>query len=145
MQPLNEHAPSFKQHGTGQNSMNLNNIFFGMALLAGTALPAHAGNVGVGVVIDINQPGVYGRVELGNRPPPPVYYPQPVIIVPPPVYVTQQPTYVAPAPVYMKVPPGHQKKWAKHCYRYNACNQPVYFVQYEERRGKGHKNHGHRD
>ena len=29
----------------------------------------------------------------------------------------------------MYVPPGHAKNWAKHCGRYNACGQPVYFVQ----------------
>ena len=45
-------------------------------------------------------------------------------------------------PVYLYVPPGHQKNWRKHCGRYNACGQPVYFVQerwirdrYDERRG----------
>ena len=26
-------------------------------------------------------------------------------------------------------PPGHAKKWSKHCSAYNACNRPVYFVQ----------------
>jgi hypothetical protein len=31
--------------------------------------------------------------------------------------------------VYLYVPPGHQKNWAKHCARYAACGQPVYFVQ----------------
>jgi hypothetical protein len=33
--------------------------------------------------------------------------------------------------VYLYVPPGHQKNWAKFCGRYNACGQPVYFVQDE--------------
>ena len=32
-------------------------------------------------------------------------------------------------PLYLYVPPGHQKHWAKHCARYNACGHPVYFVQ----------------
>ena len=27
------------------------------------------------------------------------------------------------------MPPGHQKNWRKFCGRYNACGQPVYFVQ----------------
>ena len=76
----------------------------------------------VGVSIDINQPGVYGRVILGNYPPPVLVSPQPVIIV-------QQPVAVVRQPIYLYVPPGHQKNWGKHCGRYNACGQPVYFVQ----------------
>jgi hypothetical protein len=94
-------------------------------------------NVSIGGII---QPGVYGRVEIGTRPPPPVYYPQPVVIVPAPVAVVQQ-------PIYMHVPPGHAKKWSKHCYKYNACNQPVYFVKNEynddDDHGKKHKGRGH--
>lgn len=76
----------------------------------------------VGVSIDINQPGVYGRIDIGNRPPPIVVNQQPVIII-------QQPVAVVRQPIYLYVPPGHQKKWSKHCSRYNACGQPVYFVQ----------------
>ncbi|MGL4575290.1 MAG: hypothetical protein ACRCV9_10930 [Burkholderiaceae bacterium] len=99
----------------------------GFSVLAGTA--AAQTNIGVGVTVDINQPGVYGRVTIGNVPPP-VVYPQPVIITPRPIVVQQQ-------PIYMKVPPGHAKKWSKHCHKYSACNQPVYFVQTAEYSGKG--------
>lgn len=67
-------------------------------------------------------PGVYGRIEIGNAPPPPLLYAQPVIIQRAPVYVQQQ-------PLYLHVPPGHAKKWSKHCARYNACNRQVYFVK----------------
>lgn len=80
-------------------------------------------------------PGVYGRIEIGNAPPPPLLYTQPVIIQRAPVYVQQQ-------PLYLHVPPGHAKKWSKHCARYNACNRPVYFVRvqgddrYEQRRAR---------
>ena len=77
------------------------------------------------------KPGVYGRVEFGNAPPPPVVYAQPVVIV-------HQPRPVQ--PVYLHVPPGHAKKWSKHCHKYNACNRPVYFVksvEYEPDYGKG--------
>ena len=76
----------------------------------------------VGVSIGINQPGVYGRIDIGNYPPPVLVYPQPVIITTAPVVVQRQ-------PIYLYVPPGHQKKWGKHCARYNACGQPVYFVK----------------
>ncbi|MES2399609.1 MAG: hypothetical protein V4573_06455 [Pseudomonadota bacterium] len=91
-------------------------------------------------------PGVYGRIEFGTAPPPPVIYQQPVIIQRPAVMV-QQP------PLYLHVPPGHAKKWSKHCAQYNACGQPVYFVkvagddrfereQYREKHKDKHKGKG---
>ncbi len=67
-------------------------------------------------------PGVYGRIEIGNAPPPPLIYAQPIVVYRPPVVVQQQ-------PLYLHVPPGHAKKWSKHCDKYNACGQPVYFVK----------------
>lgn len=67
-------------------------------------------------------PGVYGRINIGNAPPPPLIYAEPVLIHRPAVVVPR-------APIYLYVPPGHAKHWGKHCARYNACNQPVYFVQ----------------
>ena len=97
----------------------------------------------VGVSVGINQPGVYGRIDIGNYPPPVLVYPQPVIIAPPPVMVQRQ-------PIYLYVPPGHQKKWGKHCARYNACGQPVYFVQeqwvrerYQQAHPQWHGGDGH--
>ena len=74
--------------------------------------------------ISINKPGVYGRIDIGQQPPPPVQlvYPQPVVIAPTPVAVVQQ-------PIYLRVPPGHSKNWGRYCGRYNACGQRVYFVQ----------------
>lgn len=76
----------------------------------------------VGVSIGINQPGVYGRVDIGNYPQPALVYAEPVIVAPPRVVVQRE-------PVYLYVPPGHQKQWRRYCGRYNACGQPVYFVQ----------------
>ena len=122
-----------------------------IALLAATAAfvataPASAADVGVSV--SVNQPGLYGRIDIGHVPVAPVLvYPQPTVIVQTPVAVQRQ-------PIYMHVPPGHAKNWAKHCGRYNACGQPVYFVQenwYQEQyavrehgggppHGKGHGN-----
>jgi hypothetical protein len=93
------------------------------SLLALAALaPAQARDVDVGVSISIGQPGFYGRIDIGDFPPPVVVYPQPVIIQPAPVAVWRQ-------PIYLHVPPGHAKDWARYCHRYAACNQPVYFVQ----------------
>jgi hypothetical protein len=69
-------------------------------------------------------PGVYGRVEFGTAPPPPVLHAKPVIIA--------RPSGPPPGPVYLHVPPGHAKHWSKHCKKYNACGVPVYFVKSEE-------------
>ena len=88
----------------------------------------------VGVSIGINQPGVYGRIDIGNVPPPPLVYARPIIIAPPPMVVRQE-------PVYLYAPPGHQKNWAKHCARYSACGQPVYFVQERWVRERYEANH----
>ena len=85
-------------------------------------LPAHAGT-DVGVSIGINQPGLYGRIDIGSVSAQPVLvYPRPVVIVASPVAAVQR-------PIYLHVPPGHAKDWRKHCNYYGACGQPVYFVQ----------------
>ena len=111
------------------------------AILVLALSSAHASDVNVGVTVagEIS-PGVYGRVNIGNTPPP-VVYQQPVVIV-------RQPRPVA--PIYMNVPPGHAKKWSKHCHKYNACAQPVYFVKSAEygghdrgRGGRGGRDDGH--
>lgn len=111
-----------------------------VVLLAQGIASAHAGDVNVGVSISGQiQPGVYGRIDIGNAAPPPVVYAQPVLIVPQP-----RPVYVE--PLYLHVPPGHARNWAKHCHRYNACGQPVYFVrsnEYERDSYYGHGNHDH--
>jgi hypothetical protein len=109
-------------------------------VLASTAQAGANVNVIVGGEIS---PGVYGRIELGSAPPPPVYYPQPVVIV-------RQPRAVVVEPIYLHVPPGHAKRWGRYCSRYNACGRPVYFVRSAEyepgyrperrdnKRGRGH-------
>lgn len=101
---------------------------FSALLLATSATAAN-----VGVSVSINQPGFYGRVDVGHQPPP-VYYPQPIIIQPTPVAVYQR-------PIYLRVPPGHERNWGKHCHRYNACGQPVYFVKDRDHHphAKGHQ------
>ena len=51
-------------------------------LLLGQLVPAFAADVDVRVIISSDvRPGVYGRVEFGGAPPPPVVYTQPRIIV----------------------------------------------------------------
>ena len=89
-------------------------------LLLAAAAATQATDVDVGVSIGINQPGVYGRIDIGR-------FPQPQLIVQRPVLVVQQ--QVRPAPIYLRVPPGHRQNWRKHCRAYGACGTPVYFVQ----------------
>ena len=94
---------------------------FAFALVAGFAGAALAQT---SVSIGINQPGVYGRINIGNVPPPALVLPQPVIIQRPQVVYER-------SPIYLYVPPAHQQNWRQYCGRYNACGQPVYFVRDE--------------
>ena len=80
--------------------------------------PALAADVGVS--INVGQPGFYGQIDIGNYPRPQLIYRQPVII---------EPVRTIRAPIYLHVPPGHAKNWSKHCRKYNACGERVYFVQ----------------
>ena len=110
------------------------------ATVASITTPALAADVGVSV--QVGEPGFYGRIDIGNFPQPRVIYPQPVVIQPAPVGVVHQ-------PIYLRVPPGHAKNWRKYCRKYDACGQPVYFVEdrwykneyvprYRESHGGGH-------
>ena len=108
-----------------------------IALTLGALAPAFA-QTSLGVSIGVNQPGVYGRIDIGNFPQPQLVYAQPILIAPPVRYVQQQ-------PIYLYVPPGHQKNWGKHCGRYNACGQPVYFVKEEWVRERYDEDHRGRD
>lgn len=92
--------------------------------LSACALTPVMGQTQLGVSIGISQPGVYGRIDIGSAPPPHVVSPQPIVIVPSPIAMHRQ-------PIYLYLAPGHQRHWAKYCARYQACGQPVYFVQEE--------------
>ena len=93
-----------------------------LAATLGMIVPFAAGAADVGVSIQFSQPGLYGRVDLGQYPQPQVIMSQPALVVPPP------PAAPPPEPVYLWVPPGHRKHWEKHCHEYHACGHPVYFV-----------------
>lgn len=88
------------------------------ALLALAMTPLFAADAGVSV--SIGQPGFYGRIDIGDYPPPQLIYHQPRYV---------QRVAVEREPIYLRVPPGHAKNWRKHCYRYDACGERVYFVQ----------------
>ncbi len=89
-------------------------------LFAAASIPALGADVGVSVTI--GQPGFYGRIDIGGFPAPQLVYAEPIVIQRIPVGVVRQ-------PVYLRVPPGHARNWSKHCGKYSACGQPVYFVQ----------------
>lgn len=74
----------------------------------------------VGMSINVGQPGFYGQIDIGGYPPPPVIYHQPRVGY----YVPEDRP-----PLYLHVPPGHAKHWSRHCGKYNACNERVYFVK----------------
>ena len=92
-------------------------LFLAAALVAVSA-PLLAADVGVSV--SIGQPGFYGRIDIGDYPQPQVIYRRPVMIE---RVALEQP------PIYLRVPPGHAKNWRKHCHKYNACGERVFFVQ----------------
>ena len=100
-----------------------------IARIAGAVLLAGAG-AGAALAQDVRisvsgevAPGVYGRVDIGTGPRPPLVSEHPVVVVR---------RARAPGPIYLHVPPGHAKNWAKHCKKYDACSRPVYFVKSAE-------------
>ena len=93
-----------------------------LTLAAAAFAAATSADAQVSASIGINQPGVYGRIRIGEVPPPALYRTEPVVVYQPRVVVQQQ-------PVYLYVPPVHQQNWRRYCGRYRACGQPVYFVR----------------
>jgi hypothetical protein len=83
------------------------------------ALAGAMAQTNVGISIGVNQPGVYGQINIGNSPPPTVINQRPIVI-------TQSQHR---EPLYVYVPPEHQRHWERHCHEYNGCDRPVYFVR----------------
>jgi len=108
--------------GTAMNSRFRTALALAAAVSLGPAFAPAASAAEVGVSVQVGQPGFYGRIDIGNVARPVLVYPEPILVQPAPVAVVRQ-------PIYLHVPPGHAKNWAKHCNRYAACGQPVYFVQ----------------
>jgi len=91
------------------------------AIAAATvSLAAPAAAADVGVSISVGQPGFYGRLDIGDYPPPQLIYRRPMVIEQVPM---NRP------PIYLRVPPGHAKHWSKNCHKYDACGERVYFVK----------------
>ena len=100
----------------------MKNILIAAALLAATltsfTTPTRAANIDVS--INIGQPGYYGPLDIVDFGRPQVIYREPRII---------ERVSVQREPIYLHVPRGHAKNWRKHCGKYNACGERVYFVQ----------------
>lgn len=114
-------------------------LFLAAAFTLAAASPALAADVGVS--ISIGDPNFYGRIDIGDYPRPRLIYSEPRVIY----------REAARAPIYLHVPPGHAKNWRKHCGKYDACGERVYFVQdswynqvyvprYQERHGDRRSN-----
>ena len=99
----------------------MRHLLLAAAVAAATAVPfATPARADVGVSINLGEPGFYGRLDIGDFPPPQVIYRQPIAIEQVPV---ERP------PVYLRVPPEHVRHWDRYCYEYHACRERVYFVQ----------------
>ncbi len=104
--------------------------------------PALAADVGVS--ISLGQPGFFGQIDIGDFPQPRVIFREPIII--------KRGIPMDRPPVYLRVPPGHAKKWRKHCHEYNACGERVLFVhddwyehEYVPRYREKHHERRHKD
>lgn len=93
----------------------------GLVALPLTSLPA-AATADVGLSVSIGQPGFYGRIDIGDYPPPRLVYRQPVM-------VERGRMDAGRDPVYLRVPASHRRNWSRNCRRYDACGEQVYFVQ----------------
>lgn len=92
-------------------------LFIAAVFSLAAVAPALAADVGVS--ISIGDPGFYGRIDIGDYPQPRLIYREPRVIY----------REAAREPIYLRVPPGHAKNWRKHCRKYDACGERVYFVQ----------------
>lgn len=90
------------------------------ALIATATIATPVLAADVGVSVSIGQPGFYGRLDIGGYPQPQVIYRQPMVV---------QRAAMHRQPIYLRVPPSHAKHWSKHCRKYNACGERVYFVK----------------
>lgn len=99
----------------------MKSVLLAAAAFLATA-PAWAADVGT--LGGLGEPDPYGQIEIdaGNFPHPQVLFPKPVVI-------RQVDVGEAGTPVYMHVPEEHAKNWRKHCQKYNACDQRVFFVE----------------
>src|ERR1700756_4959515 len=95
-------APPPRRTAWGYEKESVMKTAYFLAIATAAALGATAAHADVDISVAIQgeiAPGVYGRVDLNGRPPPPLVYAQPVIIERPPPHV------VVAEPLYLHVPP----------------------------------------
>ena len=109
-------------------------IALGAAVLGACALSS--AQAATNVYVQVGQPA-YGRIAIAE----PV--PQAAWVNQQPVIIQQQPVAIQRQPIYLYVPPAHSNNWARYCGRYNACGQPVIFVQDRWVRDHQPVRHGH--
>ncbi|HVY04636.1 MAG TPA: hypothetical protein VHB46_01545 [Burkholderiales bacterium] len=114
-------APSIEGEFSANWSLIMKRLLCAVASIASAAtFPAVAATIGLSV--QVGEPGFFGRIDIGDAPPPQLIYPQPVVIHAPPVELERE-------PIYLHVPPEQARNWWKYCRQYNACGERVYFVQ----------------
>ncbi len=69
--------------------------------------------------MSVGEPGFYGRVDIGGY--------QPQVIYRQPMVIEREARYRT--PVYLHVPTYQARHWGRYCSAYDACGEPVYFVQ----------------
>ncbi|SPE25878.1 conserved exported hypothetical protein [Burkholderiales bacterium] len=106
--------------------MRLQRLLVPWLALCSAAAISGAQAADVGVAIGFSEPGVYGRIDIGQYPQPQLILSTPIIAEPPPV-----PARIPVEPLYLWVPPEHQQHWNKYCHQYHACGYPVYFVHHD--------------
>jgi hypothetical protein len=94
-------------------------VVMALGLSLGSATPAMAD---VGVSINIGEPNFFGRIDIGDAPPPVLRAQRPVII-------ERGPPGAPVEPIYLHVPLSESRNWRNYCGHYDACGRPVYFVQ----------------
>lgn len=72
-------------------------------------------------VVVVGQPGYYGTLDINGYPDPQYYNARPVVIT--------RSAGMTNEPMYLRVPQDQRLHWAANCDAYDACGQPVYFVQ----------------
>jgi hypothetical protein len=109
------------QHGsTFSHGCSLERFLVVAAFALGPPLITTALAADTGLSVSTSQPSFFGRLDIGDYPPPQVIDPQPIAIESVP---NDRP------PIYLRVPPAHAKYWRKHCRQYQACGERVLFVQ----------------
>jgi hypothetical protein len=102
-----------------KEGFNMKHLLLAAAAVMATA-PAFSADVGT--LGDIGEPGYYGQISIRS-------FPKPQLVFSEPVVIRQVDVGAEVEPVYLRVPSDHAKDWQKHCQKYNACDQRVYFVE----------------